>query len=1141
MNEQVVLDVDPRSVLSAIKQANQAMEGWEKNTINSGDQMQKSLERMADMLLKVNDKSRNSMERLTQSIEKQAAAYGKSGVEKLVAERDRLIKKLGDEQGMIERVTKSYEKMIAAESGQGSGFQAIAGNVKSFIQAPMESAGGAVSGLFKMMGTAGIAVSLFVGALTAVEGAGLAATSSLAEYGLHVRDVEIRTGLAAKEVGQFSFAAKAVGQDVSIFERTMRGLTEAIADNSEAGDKARNALQKLGVAPRDAAGEIRPTADLLNDLSKSLNEIPNAIDRNKAGMDIFKKAWVEMAPAVLDLSHNLEHAKELGLGPSESDVQRWVGYKEKLTESEALWDRIYRKLKEGIAGTIWIDIKTTGAKWILDFLGGNSGPTSNTNIPQSHSLTHKQATDDIFRSVAGMGDEKSGKELASYLKNSGGQEAAQEQLSKLKKAYDEARISAGQLTQSPLLRKDVADQARADVEKARGAYEAQKNLVDSFKPKSETEAQKLAAKGDTVYVIGEGATQSVVGVNPADSIMPFPKMKGAPSMYGPGQNGIQSAITGDPVYKDGMQNIYTPGVGQESVFISSEASRKQTDYGAAAAAERLKGEGELLKKDEQYQLSSIEMEHNATIKLLELRSGKGGEIDLARQASDIRQDALNKEYALTGDIAKLRSASRQNELDTQLKIAEIEQQQAKQQEQQIHQHAETLAHTLLTKPGQFGKQLGSTVRDAALKPVEGMMADAATSFLKPLLFGSGNQDPMRVSTDANTRVTQRNTDAMDDLTSALRSRGYGGGSNSGGESSSSGGGGTSDYLGSVMPSLGGFGGGGGFGGFGPGGTPPFVASGSGSSATNAIGSLANVALGGGQSKGSGGGGLSNWTGNLGKSWDSLKNSVGLADASNFDGIGDYANAIGKSKVAGAVGGMLATNGLISNAGTWKGTMEGTAGGAMLGYQAAGPFGAAVGASIGLEVGLFEKLAGVETPENEAKRLVKQQYGVSIDTAMAKQIVSIAQQKYASHVSIAVRDPDVRKMLMLYAQGTGQKMPLSATTPEAGSLAEVGGKLYQQATYQGTNGVATTFQSNLPVLGGLGGGNNYASPGSPNVSGGSGPTYVSLNIGGSDTANFMTGQFVTPQFVQDQSMAAQNSSYGRTQQSANMQLPGLTIA
>ena len=61
------------------------------------------------------------MERLTQSIEKQAAAYGKTNAERMVAERDRIIKKLGDEKGMIDRVNESYAKMLAADAaGQGA-------------------------------------------------------------------------------------------------------------------------------------------------------------------------------------------------------------------------------------------------------------------------------------------------------------------------------------------------------------------------------------------------------------------------------------------------------------------------------------------------------------------------------------------------------------------------------------------------------------------------------------------------------------------------------------------------------------------------------------------------------------------------------------------------------------------------------------------------------------------------------------------------------------------------------------------------------------------------------------------------------------------------------------------------------------
>ena len=135
--------------------------------------------------------------------------------------------------------------------------------------------------------------------------------------------------------------------------------------------------------------------------------------------------------------------------------------------------------------------------------------------------------------------------------------------------------------------------------------------------------------------------------------------------------------------------------------------------------------------------------------------------------------------------------------------------------------------------------------------------------------------------------------------------------------------------------------------------------------------------------------------------------------------------------------------------------------------------------------------------------MKQIYSVSIDNSMARQIVGLARQKYAGHVSIAVRDPDVRKMLMLYSEGTGQKMPLSATTPQAGSLAEMGGRLYQQATY--VNGMPYAFQSSLPVAGGYATG-TYPTPG---------PLSLQVNVSGQGAAQFVAGQVVTPEFVQSQ--------------------------
>jgi hypothetical protein len=80
-----------------------------------------------------------------------------------------------------------------------------------------------------------------------------------------------------------------------------------------------------------------------------------------------------------------------------------------------------------------------------------------------------------------------------------------------------------------------------------------------------------------------------------------------------------------------------------------------------------------------------------------------------------------------------------------------------------------------------------------------------------------------------------------------------------------------------------------------------------------------------------------------------------------------------------------------------------------------------GLAAGLAAGAIRML--FESPEQEANRLIKQLYQVNIDTAMAKQNADIAKQKYTGQVSIAVLYPDVRKMIELYAAGTGPHMAL----------------------------------------------------------------------------------------------------------------------
>jgi hypothetical protein len=569
-------------------------------------------------------------------------------------------------------------------------------------------------------------------------------------------------------------------------------------------------------------------------------------------------------------------------------------------------------------------------------------------------------------------------------------------------------------------------------------------------------------------------------------------------------------------------------------------------------------------------------------------------LDLAVQLAGIEAERISKEE----NAAKrsVLAAQAQKDLFTELAQAqdqfEEKQSQIQQKRQQeiqsqidgLQKQAERLFDVLFTKPKNFGKDLFSTIHAAVLKPVTETLGGAVANVVHPIIYGSDgrgglsgmlrggtSQDPVRVSTDMNTSATMQNSAVMASLTAILAaSMGVAAPSMSGGAA-----GVPSISIPSIsapasasaslsLPTI--IGGGLSLGGpsmaTGVGGSSGSASSApdihdlplhstSGSAGFNPLSLLFPTS-----SKGMGGiagnifkpGGL---TGMLGNLKNSVYNSGGIIMG---PGVGTTAAGIGgplgavagvaSSPAAGMAGLMLGMNG-VQRQGV-GGTVEAGLGGALAGFSLGsqigslgGPMGAAIGAGAGVLAGVISSVF-FESAQKKAHDDIKSIYGVNIpqNSGTIKQVVQIAQSQFGGDVAVAVRSPSVRQLVMLYSEATGQKMPLSATTPYAGSLVEQGGNVYQQASYQ--DGQAHTYASNIPTLGGIASG-TYPTPGGPNTSGGTGATYLSMNVSGSDAANFMTGQFVTPQFVTDQAMAAQYSSYGRTQQSANMQLPGLTVS
>src|ERR1035438_1784772 len=110
-----VISLDDRPAIAAINRTNAGLDDHEKKVKTILDRSGREWKVYGDSVVRVTDASKNSLERLIKTMEQQAAVAGKSGVEKLIAQRDILIKKWGDEERAVQAITKAYDKMISAE------------------------------------------------------------------------------------------------------------------------------------------------------------------------------------------------------------------------------------------------------------------------------------------------------------------------------------------------------------------------------------------------------------------------------------------------------------------------------------------------------------------------------------------------------------------------------------------------------------------------------------------------------------------------------------------------------------------------------------------------------------------------------------------------------------------------------------------------------------------------------------------------------------------------------------------------------------------------------------------------------------------------------------------------------------------
>lgn len=89
--ERIILDVDERQAVAGAQKANQALENVERTGKRAGAAVERAVNQQAEAIVRITDRSRQSIDRLVANAERKASFAGKTGVDRLAAERDLLI------------------------------------------------------------------------------------------------------------------------------------------------------------------------------------------------------------------------------------------------------------------------------------------------------------------------------------------------------------------------------------------------------------------------------------------------------------------------------------------------------------------------------------------------------------------------------------------------------------------------------------------------------------------------------------------------------------------------------------------------------------------------------------------------------------------------------------------------------------------------------------------------------------------------------------------------------------------------------------------------------------------------------------------------------------------------------------------
>lgn len=406
--ERVVLTAEDQTK-AAVQSANKNIASVEDAAGRASAAVTKTGAQAGQTVVAITDRTRAQIDRTVAQAESRLNAL-KTPLEKLDAMKSSALSKVAGDPAAIGRVTAAYEKLIAIEkiqettAARNEGFQKLSNLIKGGIETPANTAKSAVEGLAEEVGGFGIVAAGAAVGVAALVYEGFELVESAGAQAVALIHLSQRMGISFDDAQNLSAMTKIAGVDIDAFTGLTRKLSETLATGGATTASTVQKFEDLGIRVVESNGQFRSSIDIIRDLSKELNKLPDHASQVKLVADSLGKGALELFPLIKNFGEFEEKAGAVGNALDEGVAKHLEDALQKLDAMGLSWDRLKLKFAEKlvvtveVVGSFFDKFKRPGAGGIAN----DGGPIAKM-LAEDHAEAQRIAnepTQDVLRGNA---------------------------------------------------------------------------------------------------------------------------------------------------------------------------------------------------------------------------------------------------------------------------------------------------------------------------------------------------------------------------------------------------------------------------------------------------------------------------------------------------------------------------------------------------------------------------------------------------------------------------------------------------------------------------------------------------------------------------------------------------------------------